>query len=146
MSEARACIVCGRVLEQVIDGDVHLYRHAAIDEPADHLPVAVRPSEIPRQVQYRCDFCLDEPVTHTLVVDKELGIPAANIMWDTEWAMCYPCADLVMAEDWLNLRRRAFEGFESKYGSMSEKTKIEMRVVYRDLRDSLVMIYMEEVS
>lgn len=143
--DSHACIVCGRVLEQLIGDGPRLYRHSAVDEPADHLPVAARVDVIPEQVQFRCDFCLGEPVTHTLVVDVELSLPSAGVLWDTEWAMCRPCTELVLANEWLNLRRRAFAGFESVYGRMSEGTKMEMRIVYRDLREHLVMIYAEPV-
>jgi hypothetical protein len=140
--EARACVVCGRVLEQIL-GEPRVYRHAAVDEPADHLPVAARPEDMPSQIRYRCDFCLDEPITHTLVVDKELGIPELNVTWDMEWALCGPCAELALADNWLDLRRRAFLGVERRFGRMSETGKDQMRLVYRDLREHLVMFYQE---
>lgn len=144
--DARFCAVCGRVLEQVGKrSEKHrLYRHASIDEPADHLPVAVREADAPAQVKYRCDFCLDEPITHVLVVDRELGIEELDIAWDTEWAMCPICSQYVIRGDWLNLRRRIFAKYAREYGGMHEETKMRMRVVHRELREAVVMIYVYE--
>lgn len=143
--DSRICAVCGRVLEQHRVGTAPvMYRHAMVDEPADHPPVAVRTGDMPEQVRYRCDICLDEPVTHTLVTDREIGLEVANVLWDTEWAMCQECTELVLADDWLNLRRRAFAKFADKHGVMSEELKHHMRVAYRDLRGALVMIYKED--
>jgi hypothetical protein len=140
--DGRICAVCGRVLEEVLSDPI-LYRHAKVDEPADHPPVAVRTEDMPGQVKYRCDFCLEEPVTVTMVVDKEVGIEEMKILWSTEWAMCQPCADLALADDWLNLRRRVFTIQEASIGTLAEETKARMRVVYHELRQHLVMYYIE---
>lgn len=143
MDEARHCAVCGRVLEHVIEDASHSYRHAAVDLPEDHPPVAVRHSENPSQVQYRCDFCLAEPVTHTLVVDHEITF-AVNAMVDPEWAMCETCTHFVMQDDWEGLQRHAFAAFEANHGRMPPLTKFAMIRVYREIRRSVVMVYKEE--
>jgi hypothetical protein len=140
---ARICVVCGRVLEQYLsEGTVH-YQHAKIDESADHPPIAVRSADAPAQARPRCDFCLGEPITHTMVLDKELAIEEAGLLWDTEWAMCATCTDLALADDWLGLRRHAFSSFEERHGPMGEHLKLRMRLIYRDIRQSVVMYYQE---
>lgn len=145
---ARFCAVCGRVLEQLREKAGHYtYRHALVDEPADHLPVAIRNEEAPAQLRIRCDFCLHEPVTHTLALDRELSIPEANMTWSTDWAMCATCAAFVMADDWRGLRAYVWASQERDLGiTLSEETKTRMRVVYRDMRKSMVMIYQEPVA
>lgn len=145
--EGRICVICGRVLEQLRQpstGRIVEYRHAAVDLPADHVPVPVRPDAAPHQVRYRCDFCLGEPLTHTLVVDRELSIPEVGITWDTEWGACAPCSELLLADRWLDLRRRAFAENERRHGTMSDYGKAEMRMVYRDLRKCTLFIYREQ--
>lgn len=143
------CLVCGRTLEQVIDrlyGDAKTvgYQHSMMDFDADHPPVAARPDDVPAQVKYRCDFCLEEPVTHTLVVDRETHIPAINMRYDMEWTLCRPCAELALGNDWINLRRRAFAKADERVeGGFGEAGKTDMRIVYRDLRDHVVMFYEE---
>lgn len=140
---ARMCGVCGRTLEDWYDGERVFYRHAVLDEPADHPPVAVRWEDMPGQHRLRCDFCWEEPVTHTLIVDKETGLPSVNVHWDKQWAMCQPCTDLVLADRWLDLRRRAFAKHQAEHGDLSERTKVEYRLALRDLKSSVVMIVQE---
>ena len=149
--DARACAVCGRVLERVFDRDSDetlVYQHSISDraEQGDHPPVPVRYSEAGQQLQLRCDFCHAEERTHTLVTSKKLMAELIRAEYDTEWAMCSTCAALVIADDWLNLRRRAFATFIGQYGPMHEETKTEMRVLYRDIRASLLFIYQEEAA
>ena len=142
---ARICIVCGRVLERyLLQGVTFRYVHA-IEGDVDHRPVPVRPDEAPHQVRARCDFCLGEPVSHTLVVDREVTIEALNVVYDTEWAMCADCYELIRVDDWLNLRRRAFAAFEGRHGPLSFEAGTEMRLVYRDLKRHMEFIY-EEVG
>lgn len=149
--DARACAVCGRVLERVFDrtdNETLTYQHSFADHVAggdDHPPVPVRYSEAGQQLQLRCDFCHEEGITHTLVTSKELKSEVIKAHYDTQWAMCPTCAALVIADDWMNLRRRAFAMFERRHGSMHEETKMEMRVLYRDIRKALLFIY-EEAS
>ena len=125
------------------------YCHAITDVVAgddDHLPVPVRYSEAGAQLRLRCDFCFAEGITHTLVTSKELQTETIQAHYDTEWAMCSTCSALVMAGDWLELRRHAFAEFERLHGPMLEETKTEMRVLYRDIRGSLLFIYEEATS
>lgn len=140
----RVCAVCGRVLEQHRLGQVAIrYDHANVDRPADHPPVPVKVGEAGEQVRYRCDFCLAEPITHTLVVERELSMDIIDTVWDTEWAMCHTCTDFVLADDWLSLRRHAFAQFEALHGVLHEELRVSMRIVYRDLRKYLLFIYTE---
>jgi hypothetical protein len=147
--DARACAVCGRVLERVFDrndDETLAYQHSISDRTTggdDHPPVPVRYSEAGRQLQLRCDFCFADEVTHTLVTSKELQAELIKAHYDTEWAMCSTCSTFVIAGDWLNLRRHAFGEFERQYGPMHPATATEMRVLYRDIRDSLLFIYQE---
>lgn len=149
--DARACAVCGRVLERIFDrtgNETYAYQHSIADREsgaADHPAVPVRYSEAGHQIQLRCDFCFVDEVTHTLVTSKEIEAPAINVVYDTEWAMCSTCTGFVMADDWLGLRRHAFPAFERQHGPMHPATATEMRVVYRDIRESLLFIYQEQV-
>lgn len=140
--EGRACAVCGRILAQVRIQGRHAYTHAPTD-PADHPPVAIRPDEAPQQVRMKCDFCHEEPVTHTMVVDRETSLPSAGVAYDMEWAMCATCTDLALASDWLSLRRRVFKKYERAYGPLHEDIKMEWRLLLRELRAGLVMFYQE---
>lgn len=142
MEEARHCAVCKRVLERVVQDERRWYRHAFVDEPADHLPIAVREVDDPN-VAYRCDFCLEEPITHTMVVDGNLDVPEIGVVFDPEWAMCKVCADLAMNNHWAILTNRAFVGYENRVGAMSELSRFVMTGVYQQLRDRLVMYYQE---
>lgn len=141
--ESRFCLICGRILEQVrLNGTIN-YRHARVDLPEDHPPVATRPSEAPDQVKYRCDFCLEEPVTHTLVLDKDIEAPSFNMAWDSEWAMCAGCTPFVLANDWLGLRRRVFPIQDARHGPLSENIKRELRVIYAEIQRHQVYVYAE---
>lgn len=150
--DARACAVCGRVLERVFDrngGDTLTYQHSITSHQEgadDHPPVPVRYSEAGQQLRLRCDFCLDDKVTHTLVTSRELQSEFIRAHYDTEWAMCSTCSELVLAGDWLNLRRRAFAEFERAHGPMHEETKTQMRLLYRDIKASLLFIYEEAAA
>lgn len=140
------CMVCGRTLWQVPGPDgKELYQHGLLDLPEefDHLPVAARAGDAPAQEKPRCDFCMAEPVTYTLVSDTQVYLPVAKVLYDEEWAMCTPCAELGMANDWVGLRRRLFQEADRRHGSFSEEAKTEMRVGLRDLRDHVVMYYAE---
>jgi hypothetical protein len=140
----RVCAVCGRVLAQHQLGRItYRYEHS-VHHLDDHPPIPVRPGEVPQQLRLQCDICVDEPITHTLVVDRELGFPSADVIYDTEWALCQVCSALVMSDDWISLRRRAFDKFVATYGGpLSEETKTDLRVMYRDLRRHLLFIYEE---
>ncbi len=143
--EARVCAVCGFVLERIHDrasNHTYFYQHS-LQDPDDHPPVPVRYGEAGRQARLRCDFCLEESVTHTLVVDHEISCEAIGVAWDTEWAMCQICTEHIQADAWLFLRRRAFASFEAMHGPMHEETKDLMRLVYQELREAFLFIYQE---
>lgn len=143
--EVRVCGVCGRTLEHWEKGGVAYYRHNQIlDADADHPPVAVRYSDAAQQARPRCDFCTTEPVTHTMVVDRETLSLGGAMTYDKEWAMCAACTTLALAGDWVGLRRRAFQHYEERHGPLSESTKIEWRLLMRELKAGLVMYYAEE--
>jgi hypothetical protein len=138
-------VVCGRVLAQLLipgTRETFAYTHTP-GQVADHPPVVARAGEVPQQVRYRCDFCWADGISHTLVVTKEVSLPSAGATYDLEWAMCPACSELVLDDDWLNLRRRVFAAFERLHGGLHEEVRVELRLMYRELRDSMLFIYQE---
>jgi hypothetical protein len=82
---ARACAVCGRVLEAVVDaakpdGEPVDYQHSTASAPdeLDHQAVPVPYGEIPQQLRPRCDFCHEDFPTHT-VVSIPLRMPGTDL-------------------------------------------------------------------
>ena len=144
MEESRHCATCKRVLLRVVSSDDHIYyKHAEIDGPADHPPMAVRDSEDPVTLDYKCDFCLDSGIAYTMVIDGDLTIAEIGVVYDPEWGMCQTCSELAMNDNWALLTNRAFMGFERHVGPMSRTAREIMTRTYAELRSRLVMYYEE---
>lgn len=145
--DARACAVCGRVLEAVLNsstGETVDYQHSlagSVDE-FDHMPVPVLYGEIPDQLRPRCDFCHADWPTHTLVTIP-LTMPGSDetVRWDAEWAACEECAELIQTNRWPVLTRRAIASFEARYGKLGYQTATDLRVVMYQLRKNMKDFY-----
>lgn len=133
--KARACAICGRVLEQTSDGR---YQHSsgAFPDEKDHYPVPVKYSEAGDNFRPRCDFCFEDDPTWTLEA-VPLTAPHLNMEWDAEWAMCEVCGQLAADDEWVALGRRALKAFASRYGEPTEEIAMEMRILYNTLRRSM---------
>jgi hypothetical protein len=144
---ARACAVCGRVLEAVVDaakpdGEPVDYQHSTASAPdeLDHQAVPVPYGEIPQQLRPRCDFCHEDFPTHT-VVSIPLRMPGTEVHWDAEWAACELCASLIESNQWPLLTRRAIAAFNQRYGALHRDTETDLRVVIYQLRKNLRDFY-----
>jgi len=121
----RACAVCARILDHA---DGAGYMHMISD---GHVVVPVVPSEI--RTDYRCDFCTAPHPTWVLPADsfKVAGIPAGS---DGGWSACEACADLLRADDWAGLVRRAIREYAVWAGHpMLAESRMFLAQTYRRL-------------
>lgn len=125
------CGHCGRILDH--EEGVGYY-HSIGDADAGHEAVPVPQAEA-LVVVGRCDFCYAD---HPAWV-----VPAANFevvpghMSAGDWAACDGCKDLINANQWSTLVRRAQVGFESRNGPMDPVVVASLPRLYRLLRKNI---------
>lgn len=136
----KVCAVCGRVLDRVTDhtGATVRWQHAAIDK-ADHVVVPVSHTETTPVL--KCDFCLADDPQWELPVNDFQMLPAGLTVTGqdqnsvSEWAACDICADLIRADDWPGLSRRAIKVHEQMAGGpLTAEMQLMLRLLHRNVR------------
>lgn len=101
-----ACRTCGYIL------NINAFNQPEHPStaPSDH-PVDAAPSYMVKLVEL-CDFCTTNQSPWVLPVKSFAVYPGGESLGD--WAACQECAELINADDWDGLTRRAIEHYQRR--------------------------------